>query len=56
MSSRGDFEICDDICYSYSFAYFAADDDKDILWLNKTLFGFIFPVDYQYQYEAIEGQ
>ena len=26
------FEICDGFCYSFILAYFAADDDKDILW------------------------
>ena len=45
------FEICDGICYSFILAYFAAHDDKDIFWLTETLFGFLSPVDYQYQYD-----
>ena len=32
MSSHSDLEICDGICYSFILAYFAAHDDKDILW------------------------
>ena len=48
------FKICDGIWYEYILAYFAAHDDKDIFLLTKTLFGFLFPVNYQYWYEASE--
>ena len=54
MSSYGDLKYVTASAI-HILVYFAAHDDKDILWLTKTLFGLIFPVDYWYWYEAIEG-